>query len=123
MFNGALFFGKLFNGRLLNSEQQSATVAPVQYLDGAGVGVGNRSWMKELLVDHRVRHTGTARSAQAGAQTAAARGSSRAAMYRAAQPAQSAAAQGYNYDVELENFAMLAAAVLDEELEDEQWAA
>lgn len=142
MFKGDLYKGQLFNGVLLNGPlgavvgagdsaqgQQSAdgtgTLNAVTYLDGAGVGVGNRSWMKELVIDHRIRHVGVAKTAQP-VQGMSAFGAVRIPLNIVGgvgfgvQTEQTVAAHGDNYDTDLENFALMIAALTEEE---ELWAA
>jgi len=89
-------------------------------LDGVGVGRGNKSWWrnKEVVVDHRLRHKGHAKTGQT-AQGAVATGGVRNPFALVAvashQPAQATAMVGDVTDPELEEFAMLAAAMFDEE--------
>jgi hypothetical protein len=90
----------------------------IVYLDGVGVGRGNKSWWhdKEVVVDHRIRHKGNAKVGQA-AQGAEAIGGVRnpftMVAVMAKQAPQTICAVGDVTDPELEEFAMMAAAMLD----------
>jgi len=112
------------------------------WMDGVGVGVGNKSWMHNLeyVADHRVRHSGQAKTAQGQGSTAVglvlpplqlgAVVSEQAPQTTASigyiinpyyasmttgQASQTSSALGEIRDVELEAFAIAAAMLFDEE--------
>jgi hypothetical protein len=90
-------------------------VPQVTGLDGVGVGRGNKSWWhdKEIVVDHRIPHKGTAQTTQSAQITAASGGVCNpcaALAVDSTQALQETAGHGDATDPELEEFAMLAMA-------------
>ena len=102
------------------SDCTAATVGGTVYLDGAGVGRGNKSWWhdKEVVVDHRIRHKANIKTGQATQETECIGGVINPftlLAFTGKQAAQSMSAVGDVTDPELEEFAMMAAAMLDDE--------